>query len=138
MPHSIRVKVLGVGGVLGVVAATLTLAAGPAAAAPPRPPHCGAPSGQSCVKIVNKTTQVNSLRESKTNRCLLNIPPNQTRYYTDVFISLADNVNLKGYTGSRCEGDTEFTPFYGTWDGPDQDNYIFTEITNIVTEIRNT
>jgi hypothetical protein len=132
MPHSIRAKVLGVGGVLGVVAATLTLAAGPAAAAVVAP-KCHAPSGsgQSCVKIINHTQQINSLRESKTHRCLLNIGPGKTGYYTDVFISLADNVQLNTYTGSNCEGKTQVVNLIVRWGGPDGDNYIFTNIRNV-------
>jgi hypothetical protein len=131
MPHSIRAKVLGVGGVLGVVAATLTLAAGPAAAVVVVvPPKCQAPSGQSCVKIINHTQQINSFRESKIHRCLLNIGPGKTGYYTTVFMSLADGLQLNGYTGSNCESNTQFNDWTGRWGGPDGDNYIFITITN--------
>jgi hypothetical protein len=126
MTNSTRTRVLGLAGALVTALATLTIANAPAQAA-----GCTATGGESCMRITNNTRHIRSLREDKTNRCLLGITPGQTRMYNNPHFDRQDNVRFWGFTGSNCEGNTLNTSWEGNgWAGPNSGNYLSTTIRN--------
>ncbi|WP_330277142.1 hypothetical protein OG205_16600 [Lentzea sp. NBC_00516] len=123
---STRTRALGLAGVLVTALATLTIANAPAQTA-----GCTAPSGESCLRIINNTNQIRSLSEGKTNRCLLGIHPGRTRAYNAIKFDRRDHLGFWGFTGSNCEGNTVNTVWWGDgWAGPDSGNYLSTTLYN--------
>ena len=119
MSNLIRTRALGLAAAVTTALATITLTSAPAQAA-----DCHAPAGESCLQITNRTTQVRSLRESRTNRCVPNILPGRT--YEVPSITWNDwrhRLRFQGYTGRNCEGNTRFDGWDGTFDGPDSRNF---------------
>ena len=83
------------------------------------------------MRITNNTSTIRSLREDKTNRCLLGITPGQTRMYNNPHFDRQDDVRFWGFTGSKCEGNTLNTSWEGNgWAGPNSGNYLSTTIRN--------
>ncbi|WP_330277144.1 hypothetical protein OG205_16610 [Lentzea sp. NBC_00516] len=125
MTTSTRTRVLGLAGALVTALATLTIANAPAQAA-----GCTATGGESCLRIINNTNQIHSVRESKTNRCLLGIHPGRTRVYDNIHFNVNDQPQFRGFTGSNCEGNTVFNAWRGNGWGPDSGNYFTLAIRN--------
>ncbi|WP_330277145.1 hypothetical protein OG205_16615 [Lentzea sp. NBC_00516] len=127
MANSVRTKTLGLAGALTAALATVTLANAPAQAA-----TCNAPSGESCVRIINRTSHIHSARENRTNRCLTGTAPGRTSQYSNVsFNYWRHHLQLTGYTGHNCEGNTRTSSFYSTgWNGPDSGNFYTTTLYN--------
>jgi hypothetical protein len=126
MANSIRTKTLGLAGALTAALATVTLANAPAQAA-----TCNAPSGESCVRIINRTSHIHSVREDQTNRCLLGTAPGRTNEYAVSFNYWQHRLQLTGYTGRNCEGNTRTSSFRGTgWSGPDSRNFYTSTLNN--------
>lgn len=119
MANSIRTRALGLAAACTTALATVILVSTPAQAA-----DCRAPQGESCLRITNHTTQIRSLRENKTNRCVPGIEPG--RSYEVPSITWNDwrhRLRFYGYTGRNCESNTRFDGWDGTFDGPDSRNY---------------
>ncbi|WP_330277143.1 hypothetical protein OG205_16605 [Lentzea sp. NBC_00516] len=126
MTNSTRTRVFGLAGALVTALATLTIANASAQAA-----GCTAKSGQSCLRITNNTSHIHSVREDKTNRCLLGIHPGRTNSYNNIHFNRSDNLRFWGYTGSNCEGNTVNTAWWGNgWAGPNSGNYLSTTLQN--------
>lgn len=120
MSNSVRTRALGLAAACTMALATVILVSAPAQAA-----TCNAPSGESCLRIINNTKQIRSLRENRTNRCLTGIEPGQIGEWSNISWNYwSHHMRFKGFTGRNCEGNTQFNNWGGNgWSGPDSRNF---------------
>jgi hypothetical protein len=125
---SLRKKIFAGLGVTGIAVSSLILVSGQANAAVP---HCNAPSGKHCIKIINHTNNVSSWRESTSNKCLTGNAPGATTYWPNVWFDYwKDHTTLTAFAGKNCDG-AQVTNWDGRWQDIDGDNYYYSTITNI-------
>jgi hypothetical protein len=108
-------------GIIGLAAA-LPLLAMPAQANAAQ--SCTAGAGHSCIRVINKTGAVHSLRINPSwGTCLTGSTPGATTVWRTVTVSSNTSAPLNTYTGTGCQGGTQNSVhvFWNTT--PDASNY---------------